>query len=144
MVTVWSTFNGWMGTQAAQNWLLLANLLALGIYVWLTHGIKQASNEQTLASRKLAQWQRDQWQLDSRKQEWKELLETLTRCVQEIEKVKSASVNTVAAWDYVNPALLEGSRVIRDRLFIADVVSREDREDIESEWKEIERMAHLN
>lgn len=36
-----------MGTQAAQNWLLLANLVAIGVYVWLTRGIKRASLEQS-------------------------------------------------------------------------------------------------
>ena len=54
--------------------------------------------------------------------------------------VKSASVNNVAAWEHIRPAQLEGSRVIKDRLFIADVIKREG---VEDDWKEIERMADL-
>jgi len=62
-----------------------------------------------------AQLAGEQWQLDSRKQEWQELMETLTRCAQQIEAVKSAHVNKVAAWDVVHPAKLEGWRIINDR-----------------------------
>ncbi len=37
----------WMDTASATNWILLANLAAVGAYVWLTWGIKRASNEQS-------------------------------------------------------------------------------------------------
>ena len=40
-------FECWMGTQAAQSWLLFANLVAVGIYVWFTRGIREASNKQS-------------------------------------------------------------------------------------------------
>jgi drug/metabolite transporter (DMT)-like permease len=59
-------FECWMGTQAAQNWLLLGSLIFVGLYVVLT--------------RKLVRWQRKQWALDSRKEEWGELIGTLTKC----------------------------------------------------------------
>lgn len=45
---------GWMGTTAATNWILSANLVAVGIYVVLTWGIKRASNEQIEALSKPA------------------------------------------------------------------------------------------
>lgn len=37
----------WMGTQAAENWILAANLVAVGVYVWYTRAIKKASNAQS-------------------------------------------------------------------------------------------------
>ena len=47
MPDIWHALNCWMGTRAAQNWLLLANLVAVSVYVCLTRKIKNAAIEQT-------------------------------------------------------------------------------------------------
>jgi hypothetical protein len=123
-----------MSTQNAQNWLLLANLVFVAVYVVLTG--------------KLVRWQRKQWKLDSRKQEWSELIGTLTECFQKIEIEFAAPVpNTFAqhtrewvAHQVETPSVrLRAARVIDDRLFIIDVLEKEH---VREGWGEIELASY--
>jgi hypothetical protein len=120
-----------MGTQAAQNWLLLVNVICVGLYVFLTW--------------KLVRWPRKQWALDRRKEEWGELIATLTKCFPKIEIVTAVAPHVFAAhtpqWAARQEggrwALLEARGVINNRLFITDVLERER---VREDWKEIELM----
>jgi hypothetical protein len=115
-------------------------------YVRATVGIQKAAGAQTQASQDLAQWQRRQWALDSRKQEWSELIGTLTECVQKIELAKAVAPNVfalatpqwVARQEEARRALLEAGGVISDRLFIKDVLEKER---VREDWREIEVMS---
>lgn len=84
-------------------------------------------------------WQLRQWKLNSRKEEWRELIGTLTRCAQQIVVAMSTALSTFAARAEVSEAQLEGSRVIRDRLFITSVLGTER---IQDRWIEIEKLAN--
>jgi hypothetical protein len=131
----------WMGTQAAQNWLLMANLLAVCIYVCFTRRIYHASDKQATATRDLARWQRRQWELDGRKQEWRELIEVLVRCADQIDSAKrTAQVSTFGPFAKEGAERLQRSReaaraVLSNRLYIRNVVEREDLENL---WREVE------
>jgi hypothetical protein len=154
-----------MGTQAAQNWVLLANLVAVGVYVCFTRRIYHASDRQAKASQDLARWQTEQWRRDSRGQEWRELIGTLTTSVLRIEagppphpfapktvgeptlgfaverldeQIREAAALRDECSHWRNEALFAAARVICDRLFITDVLEREH---IREEWREIEVMS---
>ena len=139
-------FECWMGTQAAQNWILMLNLIAVGIYVCFTRKIYQASDKQAKATQDLARSQRQQWELDSRKEEWRELIDTLTQCFHKVELAKASlpypSVSAPPQWVVVpgeaRRALLEAVGVISNRLFIKDVLEKER---VREDWREIELMS---
>jgi len=135
-----------MECQSTGNWLiliqdglLLLNLIALVVYVCFTRRISIAANEQTAESRMLAKWQRQQWQLDSRKQEWMELVGALTRCAQKIIDARSNVKEIGGVWDpYLKPAKQEGERIISDRLFISDSLERNK---IKSDWESFNEVS---
>jgi hypothetical protein len=102
----------------------MANLFAVGIYVWFTRRIYQASVEQAKASQDLARSQRQQWELDSRKEEWRELIDTVTLCFNKIELAWRFR-STADRWVEAQSAALDAERVIEDRLFITEFVERE-------------------
>jgi hypothetical protein len=129
-----------------------------------SRGLMAAANAQAAASERLARWQPEQWRRDSRGQEWRELIGTLTTSVTKIEAGPSPhpfAPRTAAAGmagsaqqmmdrlmeavalrsersHWLNEALLAGERVISDRLLITDVLEREH---IREEWREIEVMS---
>jgi len=80
-----------MGSRIMQNIVMLAALVVQIVtlcylikYVRATVGIQRAAMEQTEASQDLARWQPEQWRRDSRGQEWRELIGTLTTSVTKI------------------------------------------------------------
>jgi hypothetical protein len=140
------------GYEAAQTWVLAGGLLVSIVtliylikYVRATKGIESAAAGQTAASQDLACWQRKQWELDSRKQEWRELIGTLTEAFQKVELMiapmphvfalatpQGAARQADARWALVQAA------VLNDRLFILDVVENEH---IREDWRDIEVMS---
>ena len=143
----------WMGTQNAQNWILLfglvvniTTLVAVIIYVRATGRIAKEAVKQSAASRELAQWQRKQWELDGRKQEWSELIGAVTEAFQKVELVMEpvphvfaiATPEAAARQAERRWALLKAAAALNDRLFILDVVEKEH---IREEWREIEVMS---
>ena len=103
---------------------------------------KQAEGSQAQAEsgRELARWQREQWELDSRKQEWRELISTLTRCVEMI-RVGQRSQNNAEWLQTVQAARGNASTVITDRLFITTEITRDGLRD---KWDEIAKMPFPN
>jgi hypothetical protein len=79
-------------------------------------------------------WQRKQWVLDNKKQEYRELLTTLTRCHAAITRLTSLvetpmvipDRNRSADYNSLLETHAEALNVIRDRIFIADNVKRMD------------------
>jgi hypothetical protein len=149
----------------------VATLCYLIKYVRATKGIEEAANQQAVVSRgllkaandqtranqdlmavanaqsksseELARWQPEKWRRDSRGQEWRELIGTLTKCAEEIESAKRMTQAQGAPFAALSKEragrtreLLEAARVVlRDRLFIRDVVEREK---IDNEWNEVQ------
>ena len=60
---------------------------------------------------------RDQkrWILDNKKQEWRELVDTMHECFDRMADFSSEA----------NESIQEGYRILRNRIFIADVISKE-------------------
>jgi hypothetical protein len=147
-------------TEVSQGLLRAANVQSEA-----SGNLMAAATAQAAASERLAGWQPEQWRRDSRGQEWREFIGTLTTSVSKIEggpqphpfAPRTAGVGTAAfaaqlmnrmleavalrneRMHWLNEALLAAARVIGDRLLIAGVLKREH---IREEWKEIERMAH--
>jgi hypothetical protein len=79
-------------------------------------------------------WQRKQWVLDNKKQEYRELLTTLTRCHAAITRLTSLvetpmvipDRNRSVDYNSLVETHAEALNVIRDRIFIADNVKRMD------------------
>jgi hypothetical protein len=137
-----------MGSVIAQNIILLGCLVVQVVtlrylikYVRATVGIQKAAGEQTQASQDLARWQRTQWDLDNRKQEWRELIEVWVRCAHRIESAKrSAQASTFAPFNKgaaqpIQEALGAAQAVLSNRLYIRDAVQKEN---LGSMWREIE------
>jgi len=139
-----------MASLIVQDVIILASLIVQIVtlcylikYVRATVGIQRAAVEQTKASQDLAQWQHRQWELDNRKEEWRELISTLTRCFPKIGDMVAVAPNVFAAatpqWvarqQEARSALLEASAAITNRLFITDVLERES---VWEDWREVE------
>jgi len=139
-----------MASLVVQDVIMLASLIVQIVtlcylikYVRATVGIQKAAVEQTKASQELARWQRRQWLLDNRKQEWSEVIGTLTKCFPRIELARAAAPNVfatataqwVARQEDGRWALLEAWSVINSRLFITEVLEKEN---VKEGWKEIE------
>ncbi len=128
-------------TEVSQGLLRAANVQGEA-----SRELMAAANAQAAASEKLARWQPEQWRRDSRGQEWRELIGTLTQCFPKIELAKAVAPNAfvpaTAQWNARQEegrrALLEAWGVINDRLFIRDVLERER---VREDWKEIESMS---
>jgi hypothetical protein len=161
-----------MGSSTVQEAIMLGSLVVQIVtlcylikYVRATIGIQKAAVAQTQASERLARWQPEQWRRDSRGQEWRELLGTLTTSVSKIlagppphpfvprrvgwrtgiglgEAIMDQAREAEASHDershWLNEALFAGERVIADRLLITDVLEREH---IREGWIEIEVMS---
>jgi|SRR5208337_1848886 len=142
-----------MGSPIAQNIVLLCGLVVQIVtlcflikYVRATVGIQKAAIAQAQASQDLAQWQRRQWELDSKEQEWRGLISTLTQCFHKIELAKAVAPNVFAQatrqWvvrqEEGRRALIEAWGVIEDRLSIRDMLERER---VREDWREIEFMS---
>ena len=80
-----------------------------------------------IGHRLLKSWQREQWLVDARKEEFKELLTTLTMAYSLIAKSRIPMM-VYSPEDQIALADAEASalRTIRDRIYIADVVTRLD------------------
>lgn len=127
----------WMGTQSAENWILFFTLIAVVVYAWFT-------KRQIAATNGLAKWERERWELDSRREEWRRLLGTLTTCVHRIMTAKcgpqSQKFPASLGWesdDAIREALLEAAQVIQNRVFVRDELLSFNLEDA---WKEIEKQ----
>jgi hypothetical protein len=161
-----------MGSPIVQSIILIGALVVQIVtlcylikYVRATIGIQKAAVAQTRASQDLARWQPEQWRRDSRGQEWRELIGTLTAAFSKIqagppphpfapktvgeptlgfaierlgEQIREASALRDETSHWLNEALFAAARVISDRLFITDVLEREH---IREEWREIEIMS---
>jgi hypothetical protein len=169
--------SNWVGTPVAQNVILslafalnVVTLIFLIKYVRATKGIQEAANKQTAASERLARWQPEQWRRDSRGQEWRELIGTLTTSVLKIEAgppphpfvprtvvERSAGVLFRLSEDIIGGMTAGEWKAFRDEcsywrneaLFAAARVISDrlliadalEREHIREEWREIELMS---
>ena len=92
----------------------------------------------------LGSWsQKRAWFLNSRKEEWRELISTLERCKQAIREAKATipfSMITLAAGQAIRDSQLEGARVIRDRLFISEVLKKNK---VKEDWDKIQQISNL-
>jgi hypothetical protein len=77
------------------------------------------------------QWQRKQWTLDRRKEEWRELLSALAESLRVQMKVYPGRVLAPDEQRAIVEAQSNSFRVIRDRIFIASDVAQLD---IEIRW----------
>jgi len=143
-----------MGSLITQNIVLLGGLIVQIVtlcylikYVRATQRIEKETVRQSETNRELAAWQRRQWELDSRKQEWRELIGTLTQCFQKIElEFANPTPNIFAQhtreWiadrSEAVSVRLKAAKVIDDRLFITDQLEKER---VRECWTEIEAMS---
>jgi hypothetical protein len=135
-----------MASLIVQDVIMLASLIVQIVtlcylirYVRATVGIQRAAVQQTKASQDLAQWQRRHWELDSKKQEWRELIGTLTECFQKKDLSRKGG-RTPKALDFYEEGLLAefaAERVITDRLFITQFVEAEH---VLGDWRKIVDM----
>lgn len=133
--------------------------LAVVVYVVYTHDLAQSSHVMADANLEMVKSMRSQnrqWVKDSKKQEYRTLLDTLGGCVQEIIQLKFAPPppvpkhfdmmdtanakiqHNVAINSRITAVFLEAGRVLRDRLFIDDALKRND---VLGEWRTLEQMA---
>lgn len=133
--------------------------IAIVIYVVYTHDLAKSSHimaDANLEMVKSMRSQSKQWVKDSKKQEYRTLLDTLGATIQEIIQLKFAptpplpkhfdlmdSANAairhkVEVNQRITAAFLEAGRVLGDRLFIDDVLKKHD---VIGEWRRLERMA---
>src|SRR6267154_1581721 len=102
-----------------------------------------------LIQRQLKSWQRQQWILDSKKAEWKELIGTLCQSARsmlkdlpfaayEIEPSGKRMTEMLNLWVDEDS---EAEKTIQDRIFIAD---RAQREDILNRWQKVVSERDVN
>jgi hypothetical protein len=153
-------------TQRDENSLALARFLldgvvglAIVIYVVYTHDLAQSSQimaDANLDMVKSMRSQSRQWVKDSKKEEYRALLDTLGACTKQIIQLKYSapppmpkgldfidSANAVVQFRFevnqrITGAFLEAGRVMGDRLFIEDALKRND---VFAEWRKLEEMA---
>jgi len=129
--------------------------LAVVVYVVYTHDLAQSSHVMADANLEMAKSmhsQSRQWVKDSKKQEYRTLLDTLGACIQEAIQPKYTHVGMPQDFygqihegsrrraeiqQRITAAFLEAGRVLRDRLFIEEALKKND---IDGEWRKLEQM----
>jgi hypothetical protein len=102
-----------------------------------------------LIQRQLKSWQREQWILDSKKAEWKELIGTLCRSARSMLKDFPFAAYEIETSDKRMTEMLnlwvdedsEAEKTIQDRIFIADRVQKED---ILNRWRKVVSERDVN